>query len=71
MDVRNFPPPISEEPAQTLIFAMTPAKLSRIIGGAVLSTAGLYFLSVGRRDADPKKMVLGAAMVLASCFLFF
>lgn len=71
MDVRNLPQPVAEAPTQTLIFAMTPAKLGRIVGGAALSTAGLYFLSVGRRDADPQKMVLGAMMVLASCFLFF
>jgi len=52
------------------VLQATPKAASRLFFGFALSTAGMYYLGAGKKHQDVRKMVLGAALVLAALFLF-
>jgi hypothetical protein len=51
-------------------FQPSGAGAAKFIASGVAGVLGMYFLAVGKREADVQKMVLGAAFSLGSLFLF-
>ncbi len=68
MDVRGIPQPV--EGARPF-FSLTPGLAARTVASLVLTTAGMYYLSQGKKTACLEKMVLGALLALAGIYVFF
>lgn len=49
---------------------ITPQIGLRVAASVSLMTVGLYFLASGRRDADLRRMILGALLSFASLLTF-
>jgi hypothetical protein len=45
-------------------------KAFKMIASLVVGTLGLYFLIRGKKTQDPAKMILGAALLVASYWVF-
>jgi hypothetical protein len=50
--------------------SITPAFVVKNVVSLVLSLLGMYYLALGKKEGDGGKMVKGAAMLLASLFIF-
>lgn len=49
---------------------VTPQVMGKMALSTVLMATGMFYLATGRRDAEMSRMLTGAALTLASVFLF-
>ena len=65
MDSSSLPPGLVKDIANP-----TPAFAGKTIIGLVLSGVGMYYLAIGKKEGDAQKMVIGAALLIGSMFIF-
>ncbi len=68
MEIRDLPNP--DKAAPSVVFNATPSLAVKTVACLVLSTVGIYYLTVGKKQRDLQKMIVGAVLILASLFIF-
>ena len=64
----NFVPPAG---GMFNLAHVSSSVLWKSVASCVISTLGMYYISAGKRENDPAKMIRGLVLVLAGIFLFF
>ena len=48
----------------------TPMFGAKMVVNLLMTAVGLYYLAIGKKEADVKKMAIGCALMLGAMFLF-
>ncbi|OGR87856.1 MAG: hypothetical protein A3J74_06260 [Elusimicrobia bacterium RIFCSPHIGHO2_02_FULL_57_9] len=50
--------------------SFTPGSMIKLGASFIMSILGIYYLSSGKKQQNPESMLIGAALLIASFFIF-